>query len=60
MEVSKDEVLALLNRVGRRDLLERAKRELPDKFDLDTVDETLLLHLGLDRNQLIDRMGGSP
>jgi hypothetical protein len=60
VEVSKGEVLAVLARVGRRDLLERAECELPDMFDLDAVDETFLLQLGLDRNQLIDAMGGSP
>jgi hypothetical protein len=60
VEVSKGEVLAVLARVGRRDLLERAERELPDMFDLDAVDETFLLQLGLDRNQLIDAMAGSP
>lgn len=61
MKVPKQEVLAVLTRVGRNDLVEQAKRELPDPVDTERdVDQQHLLRYGLTRGQLIDRMGGSP
>jgi hypothetical protein len=61
MEVPKQEVLAVLARVGRHDLIEQAKRDLPETIDTDRdIDQQRLLQYGLTRNQLIDRMGGSP
>jgi hypothetical protein len=60
VEISKEKVLDLLIRTGRHDLLDRAKRELPDKIDLDKVDGELLVGLGLDRDSLVSQMGGSP
>ena len=51
----------MLARVGRGDLIEDAKRNLPDPIDTDRdIDQERLLQYGLTRGQLIDRMGGSP
>jgi hypothetical protein len=61
MNVPKQEVLSVLARIGRRDLIEKAKRDLPETIDTDRdIDQQRLLQYGLTRNQLIDRMGGSP
>jgi DNA-binding CsgD family transcriptional regulator len=51
----------MLARVGRSDLIERAKRDLPDPVDTDrAADQERLVEYGLTRGELIDRMGGSP
>jgi hypothetical protein len=61
MKVPKQEALAMLARVGRADLIEEAKRDLPDPIDTDRdLDLERLVQYGLTRDQLIDRMGGSP
>lgn len=61
MKVPKQEVLSVPARIGRRDLIEKAKRDLPETIDTDRdIDQQRLLQYGLTRNQLIDRMGGSP
>jgi hypothetical protein len=61
MQVSKEHLLAVLARTGRQDLIEQAKRDLPEMIDTDRdLDEEHLLKYGLTRGQLIDRMGGSP
>jgi hypothetical protein len=61
MKVPKQDVLAVLARVGRADLIEEAKRNLPDPIDtVRDIDQQRLLQYGLTRGQLIDRMGGSP
>jgi hypothetical protein len=61
MKVPKQNVLAVLARVGRADLIEKAKRDLPETIDTDRdIDQQRLFEYGLTRNQLIDRMGGSP
>jgi hypothetical protein len=61
MKVPKQQVLAMLARVGRQDLIEDAKRTLPDPVDTDRdIDQQRLLQYGITRGQLIDRMGGSP
>jgi hypothetical protein len=59
MEVAKCNMLRLLRRIGRFDVLEEADRLLPDPVD--TVrDAQLLARYGLTRSQLTDRLGGSP
>jgi hypothetical protein len=59
MEVAKRDLLRMLRRIGRVDLLEEVDRVLPDRVD--TVrDAQLLARYGLTRNQLTDRLGGSP
>ena len=61
MKVPKQHVLAVLARVGRGDLIEQARRDLPETIDTDRdIDQQRLYEYGLTRNQLIDRMGGSP
>jgi hypothetical protein len=61
MKVPKQHVLAVLARVGRDDLIEKAKRDLPETIDTDRdIDQQRLYEYGLTRNQLMDRMGGSP
>ena len=61
MKVPKQEVLSVLARVGRGDVIEKAKRDLPETIDPDRdIDQQRLYEYGLTRNQLIDRMGGSP
>jgi DNA-binding CsgD family transcriptional regulator len=61
MKVPRQDALAMLARVGRADLIEEAKRDLPDPIDTDRgIDIERLLQYGLTRDQLMDRMGGSP
>ena len=61
MKDPKQEVLAVLAHVGRGDVIEKAKRDLPDPIDTDRdIDQQRLYEYGLTRGQLIDRMGGSP
>jgi hypothetical protein len=61
MKVPKQEVLSVLARVGRGDVIEKAKRDLPETIDTDRdIDQQRLFEYGLTRNQLIDRMGESP
>jgi len=61
MKVPKQDALDMLARVGRTDLIEEARRNLPDPIDTDRdVDLERLLQYGLTRDQLVDRMGGSP
>ena len=61
MKVPKQEVLSVLARVGRGDVIENAKRDLPETIDTDRdIDQQRLFQYGLTRNQLIDRIGGSP
>ena len=59
MQMSKKELVAVLRRVGRVDLIDEVNRTLPDPVD--TVrDAQLLAHYGLTRGQLVDQIGGSP
>jgi hypothetical protein len=61
MKIPKQQLLSVLARVGRRDLIEQATRDLPTTIDTDRgVDQQRLFEYGLTRSQLIDRMGGSP
>lgn len=59
MQMSKEELVAVLRRVGRVDLIDEVNRTLPDPVD--TVrDAQLLAHYGLTRGQLVEQIGGSP
>jgi hypothetical protein len=59
MELAKRDLLRLLRRIGRFDLVEEVDRVLPARID--TIrDAQLLARYGLTRNQLTDRLGGSP
>jgi len=61
MIITKDELRRILGRAGWSDAIEVAQRDgrLPDVIDTDR-DHVLLESLGLNRGELIDRMGGSP
>jgi hypothetical protein len=58
-QVSKARVLEMMKRVGLSELAAEADRELPDPVDLKR-DQALLVKYGMERDRLIDRMGGSP
>ena len=58
-KVSKREVLEMMQRVGLGELVAKADHELPDPVDVKR-DQALLIKYGMDRDRLIDRMGGSP
>lgn len=58
-QIPKQQVLDAITRMGSRDLVRRAERELPDPINIKR-DQQLLAKFGLSQNQLIDRMGGSP
>lgn len=61
MKIPRQHLISLLARVGRRDLIEQAKRDLPATIDTDRgVDQQRLFEYGLTRSQLIDRMAGAP
>jgi hypothetical protein len=59
MRIAKTDLLRLLVRIGRTDLIEEVDRALPDLVDT-RRDALLLARYGLTRNQLTDRLGGSP
>jgi hypothetical protein len=59
MELAKRDLLRLLQRIGRFDLIEEVDQVLPDRIDA-IRDAQLLARYGLTRNQLTDRLGGSP
>ena len=57
--LAKDDVLAMMRRVGYTDRLVEAERRLPDAVHLDR-DGDLLARLGLSLDAVTDRMGASP
>jgi|GEM_PF-5464872 len=59
MKVSKQEMLAMLGKIGSHDLIPEAAAALPDPVDIDT-DGLLLARFGLERSQLMNRFGASP
>jgi hypothetical protein len=56
---SKKAVVNLLRRLGYTDRIAEAERELPDPVDLER-DRALLERLGLERDAVINELGGSP
>ena len=48
-----------LERLGYRELVPEALRELPDPVDIDRLEEWCSQH-GIPLDELISRMGGSP
>jgi hypothetical protein len=56
---SKEQVLALMRRLGLYDKLAAAERELPDVIDI-TADQEQLAELGLGVDEATNMMGGSP
>lgn len=59
MPMSRQEVTALLMRVGLPDLAAEAKAELPDPVETEVVVRFGERH-GVTRDWLINHMGGSP
>jgi hypothetical protein len=59
MQVSKQSVIDLLRRLGFPDIADEAERDLPDPVELRQVQEFGERH-GITRDELINRMGGSP
>jgi hypothetical protein len=59
MKSARQDVVDMLRRTGLPELAEEALRVLPDPVDLDFVAEVLQSY-GVTRDDLIDRMGGSP
>jgi hypothetical protein len=59
MQSARQDVVDMLRRAGFPELAEEALRVLPDPVDLDFAAEVLESY-GVTRDELIDRMGGSP
>jgi hypothetical protein len=59
MQVSKQSVIAFLRGLGFPDIADEAERDLPDPVELRQVQEFGERH-GITRDELINRMGGSP
>ena len=59
MQVSRQLVIDTLRRDGFPQVADEALRDLPDPVDLEQVYEFGARH-GLSRDELMDRMGGSP
>lgn len=59
MELQRRSVLSVMRRVGLHDRIREAEQRLPDPVDVDR-DAALLAGLGLELNQLMDRLGSSP
>jgi hypothetical protein len=59
MSFSRDWLVDLLTRLGYPDAADEAARTLPDSFDMERLVKFGDQH-GIDRGELIDRMGGSP
>ncbi len=55
---TKEQVLALMRRLGMNDRLDEAQRTLPDVVDLDR-DAPILAQLGLSLDEAVNRLGGS-
>ena len=58
-QYSRQYVVDELNRLGYRELAEEAARDLPDPVDINYL-ETWCIQHGLDMDELISEMGGSP
>ena len=56
---SKQDVLALMRRLGKGDKIEEAERILPDPVDIDR-DAHLLTRLGIGLDSAVNELGGSP
>jgi len=59
MEYSRREIVALMRRTGYAELADEAERVLPDPIDTDQLVAFAQAH-GLDRDDFISEMGGSP
>jgi len=59
MQVTRQHVVDLLRRTGFPEAADEAMRVLPDPVDLDEVAAWAAPH-GITKDELINRMGGSP
>jgi hypothetical protein len=59
MQCARQDVVDILRRTGLPELAEETLRVLPDPVDLDFAAKVLQSY-GVTRDELIDRMGGSP
>jgi hypothetical protein len=59
MQVSKQDVVDFLRRMGYPDVADEAERDLPDPVEFSHAQEFGERH-GISRDELISRMGGSP
>jgi hypothetical protein len=59
MSYSRQEIVASLRRAGYTELADEALRVLPDPVDIEQVEAFGREH-GVDRDDLINEMGGSP
>ena len=59
MELSREEVVKLLQRAGESEAAEEANRSMPDPVDLEDAAK-FGERYGITRDSLISRMGGSP
>ena len=59
MQCARQDVVDVLRRAGLREQAEETMRVLPDPVDRDFAAEVLQSY-GVSRDELIDRMGGSP
>lgn len=59
MQVSRQDVVDFLRGLGYPDVADEAERDLPDPVELRRAQEFGERH-GISRDELINRMGGSP
>ena len=59
MQISRQQVVDLLRRLGHAELADQASRVLPDPVDLDRLAAWCMQH-GVSHDDLISQMGGSP
>ncbi|MDA8076591.1 MAG: hypothetical protein M0Z40_15435 [Actinomycetota bacterium] len=59
LQLSRQEVVAVLRKAGLHELADEAARTLPDPVDLSDAAAWGARH-GLSRDDLVNRMGGSP
>jgi hypothetical protein len=59
MQFARHDVVDMLRRAGLLELAEEALRVLPDPVDLDFAAQVLRSY-GISRDDLVDRIGGSP
>jgi hypothetical protein len=59
MRTTRDNIVATLRRAGFVEEAERAERLLPESGEFDEMVKPLEAH-GMNRDLLIDRLGGSP
>lgn len=56
---SKADVIAMMRRLGMHDRIDEARRDLPERIDLDR-DGDKLRALGLGVDSIVNELGGSP